>query len=292
MGKRHLRRIEHRRFRRSGAGKREPRRTDCHFGGTGCRHGGEIERAQPFAGAAQRGRESRIAAGRQDALTRSDRGNSLGTIPAQCNGIGRHDCIGPTRQRASDINTARREAKRHWRIGLASAIAAAATAKPSRKAIGRGGHCGGCTSSASTAPKTCAPKTCAPSPCESGVRRGVTAATRDCKDARIASSGVSRAMRWIVESTVIATMIKAFARFYESQPMTEKTLNLRGLKCPLPALRTRKALSQSEPGDILIVECTDPLSGIDIPNLLRQTGDTLEDSRKDKKLLTFRIRKV
>ena len=70
-------------------------------------------------------------------------------------------------------------------------------------------------------------------------------------------------------------MIKAFVCFYESQPMTEKTLNLRGLKCPLPALRTRKALSQSQPGDILIVECTDPLAGIDIPNLLRQTGDKL-----------------
>jgi tRNA 2-thiouridine synthesizing protein A len=87
-------------------------------------------------------------------------------------------------------------------------------------------------------------------------------------------------------------MIKALACFYESQPMTEKTLNLRGLKCPLPALRTRKALSRSQPGDILIVECTDPLSGIDIPNLLRQTGDMLEDSRKDKKLLIFRIKKV
>lgn len=87
-------------------------------------------------------------------------------------------------------------------------------------------------------------------------------------------------------------MIKPFLCIYESRSMMEKTLNLRGLKCPLPALRTRKALSQSQPGDILIIECTDPLSGIDIPNLLRQTGDTLEDSRKDKKLLTFRIRKV
>jgi tRNA 2-thiouridine synthesizing protein A len=87
-------------------------------------------------------------------------------------------------------------------------------------------------------------------------------------------------------------MIKASACFYESPPMTEKTLNLRGLKCPLPALRTRKVLGQSQPGDILIVECTDPLAGIDIPNLVRQTGDKLEDTRKDKKLLTFRIRKL
>jgi len=87
-------------------------------------------------------------------------------------------------------------------------------------------------------------------------------------------------------------MIKTLHRFYDSHEMTEKMLNLRGLKCPLPALRTRKALSQSQPGDILIVECTDPLAGLGIPNLLNQTGDTLEATRKDKKLLTFRIRKA
>jgi tRNA 2-thiouridine synthesizing protein A len=73
--------------------------------------------------------------------------------------------------------------------------------------------------------------------------------------------------------------------------MTEKTLNLRGLKCPLPALRTKKALSQAQPGDILVVECTVPLAAVDIPNLLNQTGDTLAQTRKDKKLLVFRIQK-
>jgi len=74
--------------------------------------------------------------------------------------------------------------------------------------------------------------------------------------------------------------------------MTEKTLNLRGLKCPLPALRTRKALGGMQPGDILIVECTDPLAGLDIPNLLNQTGDVLEQTVKEKRLMTFRIRKA
>jgi tRNA 2-thiouridine synthesizing protein A len=73
--------------------------------------------------------------------------------------------------------------------------------------------------------------------------------------------------------------------------MAEKTINLRGLKCPLPALRTRKALGGMQAGDILIVECTDPLAGIDIPNLLNQTGDTLQETQKDKKVTTFRIRK-
>jgi tRNA 2-thiouridine synthesizing protein A len=74
--------------------------------------------------------------------------------------------------------------------------------------------------------------------------------------------------------------------------MTEKILNLRGLKCPLPALRAKKALGAMAPGDVLVVECTDPLSSLDIPNLLNQTGDTLEATSKAKKLLTFRIRKT
>lgn len=71
----------------------------------------------------------------------------------------------------------------------------------------------------------------------------------------------------------------------------EKSVNLRGLKCPLPALRTRKALSGLNPGDILLVECTDPLAAIDIPNLLQQTGDMLESSIQDDDVMTFRIRK-
>ena len=71
--------------------------------------------------------------------------------------------------------------------------------------------------------------------------------------------------------------------------MPEKTINLRGLKCPLPALRTKKTLSAMASGDVLIVECTDPLSAIDIPNLLRQREMSGEDGARRK--FTFRIRK-
>jgi tRNA 2-thiouridine synthesizing protein A len=74
--------------------------------------------------------------------------------------------------------------------------------------------------------------------------------------------------------------------------MTETTLSLRGLKCPLPALKTRKALTRLAAGDQLTVECTDPLSAIDIPNLLQETGDTLVESHQDNGLLVFRIRKM
>ena len=71
--------------------------------------------------------------------------------------------------------------------------------------------------------------------------------------------------------------------------MVEKTLDLRGLKCPLPALRTRKALNGMQPGDRLTVECTDPLARIDIPNLVREIGDVLEETGADNKVTTFRI---
>jgi len=74
--------------------------------------------------------------------------------------------------------------------------------------------------------------------------------------------------------------------------MAESKVSLRGLKCPLPALKTRKLLAKMTVGDVLEIECTDPLTGIDIPNLLRETGDALEDSAKKGKIYTFRIRKT
>jgi tRNA 2-thiouridine synthesizing protein A len=69
-------------------------------------------------------------------------------------------------------------------------------------------------------------------------------------------------------------------------------LDLSGLKCPLPALRTRKALRGLKPGDLLIVSCTDPLSIVDIPNLVRETGDRLERQGQDQDRFIFHIRRV
>ena len=58
--------------------------------------------------------------------------------------------------------------------------------------------------------------------------------------------------------------------------MITTKLDLTGLKCPLPALKTRKALKSVKPGDRLEVHCTDPLSVIDIPHLIAETGDRVE----------------
>jgi tRNA 2-thiouridine synthesizing protein A len=73
--------------------------------------------------------------------------------------------------------------------------------------------------------------------------------------------------------------------------MTETHLDLRGLKCPLPAMRTRKALAGIEAGTLLIVACTDPLAAIDLANLTRETGDVLESRTDVASFAEFRIRK-
>ncbi len=69
-------------------------------------------------------------------------------------------------------------------------------------------------------------------------------------------------------------------------------LDLKGLKCPLPALKARKALKGMPPGAEVEVLCTDPMAAIDIPNLVRETGDLLIDQSREKSLLRFVIRRA
>ncbi len=70
------------------------------------------------------------------------------------------------------------------------------------------------------------------------------------------------------------------------------TLDLTGLKCPLPVLRTRKALKALSAGDRLEVLCSDPLSVIDIPNLIRETGDRVELIERAEQRIVFMIEKA
>ncbi|MEO2037949.1 MAG: sulfurtransferase TusA family protein [Martelella sp.] len=54
--------------------------------------------------------------------------------------------------------------------------------------------------------------------------------------------------------------------------------DLKGLKCPLPALKAGKRLAELAPGSLLTVETTDPLAVIDIPHLCQQNGHRLIES--------------
>jgi tRNA 2-thiouridine synthesizing protein A len=74
--------------------------------------------------------------------------------------------------------------------------------------------------------------------------------------------------------------------------MIPAKLDLTGLKCPLPALMTAKALKTLAPGQVLEVHCTDPLSVIDIPSLVHKTGDKVEITERTEQRVIFVIEKA
>lgn len=67
--------------------------------------------------------------------------------------------------------------------------------------------------------------------------------------------------------------------------------DLRGLKCPYPAIKTEKRLRDMPSGSTLTVETTDPLAVIDIPHLCNEKGHALLSSEKTDRGHRFVIRK-
>lgn len=79
----------------------------------------------------------------------------------------------------------------------------------------------------------------------------------------------------------------------DNPPETE--LDVTSLLCPLPVLKARKRLESMQPGDVLKVVASDPMSAIDMPHFCQQQGhallshETLDDTRGA--LHIFRIRR-
>lgn len=63
--------------------------------------------------------------------------------------------------------------------------------------------------------------------------------------------------------------------------METKTLDARGMSCPLPVLRANKLLKTMRAGDQLTVLATDAAAPKDFENYCGQTGHRLVDSRED-----------
>jgi tRNA 2-thiouridine synthesizing protein A len=64
-------------------------------------------------------------------------------------------------------------------------------------------------------------------------------------------------------------------------------IDVKGLKCPLPILRAKKALGTMESGEILRVIATDPASVKDFAAFCKQTGNTLLSSVVEGNEYTF-----
>ena len=71
----------------------------------------------------------------------------------------------------------------------------------------------------------------------------------------------------------------------------ENTLDLSGLLCPLPVLKARKRLQAMDPGAILKVIATDPMSAIDMPHFCNEQGHELLEQQNDGPALIFRIKR-
>ena len=72
----------------------------------------------------------------------------------------------------------------------------------------------------------------------------------------------------------------------------DETLDLRGLKCPLPALLAKKALTRLPPGSALTVIADDPMSVVDIPHMCHGEGHTVESVTSRDGYSEFNLRKA
>lgn len=70
------------------------------------------------------------------------------------------------------------------------------------------------------------------------------------------------------------------------------SLDARGLSCPLPILRAKKAIGKLQPGEILEIAATDPGSVKDLDAFCGQTGNEMLSSRQADGEFHFRIRKA
>ncbi len=60
-----------------------------------------------------------------------------------------------------------------------------------------------------------------------------------------------------------------------SENTFDQTLDVKGLKCPMPMLKTKKALAKMEPGQTLLVLATDPHAVRDLSQFADQTGNKM-----------------
>ncbi len=74
--------------------------------------------------------------------------------------------------------------------------------------------------------------------------------------------------------------------------MPDQVLDTKGLNCPLPILKAKKAISQMETGQILEVLSTDPGSVMDFEALCRQTGHQLLESNQENGIYVFLLKKA
>lgn len=70
----------------------------------------------------------------------------------------------------------------------------------------------------------------------------------------------------------------------------DKTLDCRGLHCPMPILKTKKALDGMKSGQILEILGTDPATENDLPAFARNTGHEYLSSKDDESFTRYYLK--
>ncbi len=77
-----------------------------------------------------------------------------------------------------------------------------------------------------------------------------------------------------------------------SEIKPSKTLDVRGLMCPMPVVKLSKAIKEIEVGEIIEVLATDPGSLTDIPAWARRTGNEVVKVEKGEGVFKFYVKRL
>ncbi|MBI4825488.1 MAG: sulfurtransferase TusA family protein [Nitrospirae bacterium] len=72
----------------------------------------------------------------------------------------------------------------------------------------------------------------------------------------------------------------------------DRIVDCKGLNCPMPVIKTKKAIEEMQPGQVIRVEATDKGSLNDMPAFAKRTGNEIVESREENGVYIFYIKKA
>lgn len=72
----------------------------------------------------------------------------------------------------------------------------------------------------------------------------------------------------------------------------DKVVDCKGLNCPMPVIKTKKAIEEMESGQILKMEATDKGALNDMPAFAKRTGNEIVESSEENGVFIFYIKKA
>ncbi|MGO4371442.1 sulfurtransferase TusA family protein [Paenibacillus sp. 2TAB19] len=72
---------------------------------------------------------------------------------------------------------------------------------------------------------------------------------------------------------------------------SDKLLDAKGLACPMPIVKTKKAMNELQPGQVLEIHATDKGAKNDLAAWAKSTGNEIVDHQEEGEVLKFWLRK-